>query len=285
MSFPKYAEYKESGNTFTGVIPTHWRILKIARTFTTIGSGTTPKSDNRVYYDEGTVPWVNTGDLNDGVLSESNRCVTEKALEDHSTLRIYPAGSLIFAMYGATIGRIAKLDFPATVNQACCVFGGESPIEVNFLFYWFLGLRDRILSLATGGGQPNVSQDILRSLQVPCPSIEEQRTIATFLDRETSKIDALVAEQRRLIALLKEKRQAVISHAVTKGLDPHVKMKDSGIEWLGEVPEHWEVIPLKRVAHVNTGVAKGKDHSGKKTVNVPYLRVANVQDGYWWMQF
>jgi type I restriction enzyme, S subunit len=89
-----------------------------------------------------------------------------------------------------------------------------------------------------------------------------------------------VSEQRRLIELLKEKRQAVISHAVTKGLNPNAPMKPSGIQWLGDVPQHWSVVPLKRVARVNTGVAKGKDHAGKKTINVPYLRVANVQDGY-----
>ncbi len=276
MSFPRYAEYKESGDAFIEEVPSHWRTLKIARAFSTIGSGTTPKSDNHAYYDEGTIPWVNTGDLNDAVLKESNRRVTEKALADHSTLRIYPAGSLIFAMYGATIGRIAKLDFPATVNQACCVFGGESPIEVDFLFYWFLGLRDRILSLATGGGQPNVSQDILRTLRVPCPYKQEQRAIAAFLDRETSKIDALVAEQRRLIALLKEKRQAVISHAVTKGLDPTVKLKDSGIEWLGQVPEHWEVMKLKRVfSSVDYGISESLSPEG----NVAILRMGNIQDG------
>lgn len=108
----------------------------------------------------------------------------------------------------------------------------------------------------------------------------EQYAIATVLDRETTKIDALIAEQQRLIELLKEKRQAVISHAVTRGVDPDAPMKPSGVEWLGDVPAHWELAPLKRVAEVRTGVAKGKDHGTKATVSVPYLRVANVQDGY-----
>jgi type I restriction enzyme S subunit len=112
------------------------------------------------------------------------------------------------------------------------------------------------------------------------PPIDEQCLIAAFLDHETAKIDALVAEQQRLLELLKEKRQAVISHAVTKGLNPDAPMKDSGVEWLGEVPAHWEVAELKRLASVQTGVAKGKDLSGRTTITVPYLRVANVQDGY-----
>ena len=101
-----------------------------------------------------------------------------------------------------------------------------------------------------------------------------------FLDHETAKIDRLIAKQERLIELLKEKRQAVISHAVTKGLDPDVPMKDSGVEWLGKVPAHWEVARLKHVATLQSGVAKGRDLAGMDTIRVPYLRVANVQDGY-----
>lgn len=119
------------------------------------------------------------------------------------------------------------------------------------MFYWFLGHKEYIIALyATGGGQPNINQDIIRGLRIPVPSIKDQDTITAFLDSETAKIDALVAEQEKLIELLKEKRQAVISHAVTKGLDPNVPMKDSGLEWLGEVPEHWDVISLKRLWNV-----------------------------------
>jgi type I restriction enzyme S subunit len=121
---------------------------------------------------------------------------------------------------------------------------------------------------------------IVETQWISVPPLHEQIEIATFLDAETAKIDALVAEQEKLIALLKEKRQAVISHAVTKGLDPAVTMKDSGVEWLGGVPAHWAIIALKRIADVQTGVAKGKDNGSRNTITVPYLRVANVQDGY-----
>ena len=108
----------------------------------------------------------------------------------------------------------------------------------------------------------------------------EQEKILRHLDRETARIDALISKKTRFIELLREKRQALITHAVTKGLDPRVKMKDSRVEWLGEVPEHWDVKRLKFIATVQTGVAKGKDTTGEQTVEVPYLRVANVQDGY-----
>jgi type I restriction enzyme S subunit len=245
MSFPRYPTYKDSGVEWLGEVPEHWEVWKLSHAFTLIGSGTTPKTDNRDYYDGGEIPWVNTGDLNDRELDECKKRITALAITEHSALTIYPAGSLLIAMYGATIGKLALLNFAATVNQACCVFTGKSEIASKFMFYWFLGLRQQIISLATGGGQPNISQDILRSLQVAIPPLSQQRQIATFLDHETAKIDALIAEQQRLIELLQEKRQAVISHAVTKGLNPDAPMKDSGVEWLGEVPEHWDVAPLK----------------------------------------
>jgi restriction endonuclease S subunit len=250
MSLPRYPNYKDSGVEWLGEVPGNWEVWKLSQAFEVIGSGTTPKSDNCSYYDEGHVAWLNTGDLNDGELDWCEKRITPLALANHSSLKIFPAGSLVIAMYGATIGKLAILLFPATVNQACCVFAGKSPIETKFMFYWFLGLRQQIISLATGGGQPNVSQEILRSLRIACPGEIEQTQIAAFLDRETAKIDGLVAEQRRLMTLLKEKRQAVISHAVTRGLNPDAPLKPSGIEWLGDVPEHWDVLPAKRVSSV-----------------------------------
>jgi type I restriction enzyme S subunit len=255
VSFPRYPNYGPSGVKWLGDVPTHWEVWKLAHAFTTIGSGTTPKSDVREYYDEGEIPWLNTGDLCDGELEICEKRVTTLALKDHSSLKIYPAGSVVIAMYGATIGKLGMLRFPATVNQARCVFSGPSEIEPEFMFYWFLGLRERVVSLATGGGQPNISQDILRGLRLACPATSEQTRLTEFLDRETAKIDELVAEQRRLMELLKEKRQAVISHAVTRGLNPKAPLKPSGIEWLGDVPKHWQIRRLCLLANFESGMA------------------------------
>jgi len=208
MSFPRYPKYKDSGVEWLGQVPEHWEVWKLAHAFELIGSGTTPKSDNREYYEGGNIAWVNTGDLNDGELDECEKRITDLAIAHHSSLKTYPAGSLLIAMYGATIGKLAMLRFPATVNQACCVFAGKSAIVSKFMFYWFFGLRQQIISLATGGGQPNVSQDILRTLRVACPNDDEQTRIAAFLDQETAKIDELVAKQKRLIELLIEKHSS-----------------------------------------------------------------------------
>ena len=120
----------------------------------------------------------------------------------------------------------------------------------------------------------------MAEIRITQPSALEKKIIVNFLDHETAKIDALIEKQQQLIALLKEKRQAVISHAVTKGLNPNVRMKDSGVEWLGEVPEHWVVSRLKYTSNLQSGIPKGNDLTGKISISVPMLRVANVQDGY-----
>lgn len=120
----------------------------------------------------------------------------------------------------------------------------------------------------------------MATLKISSPHVEGQKVIANFLDHETTKIDTLIEKQQQLIQLLKEKRQAVISHAVTKGLNPNAPMRDSGVEWLGEVPEHWIVRRLKHTSKLQSGIPKGKDLTGKASISVPMLRVANVQDGF-----
>ena len=126
---------------------------------------------------------------------------------------------------------------------------------------------------------PRASWDFIGGLSVATPSPLEQSAIVAFLDRELAKIDALVDEQKRLIDLLKEKRQAVISHAVTKGLDPNATMKHSGIEWLGEVPEHWEVGTLTRIAtRVVVGIAEAAVHAYVDE-GIPILRSNEYSTG------
>jgi len=213
------APMKPSGVEWLGDVPAHWEVWKLSHVFEIIGSGTTPKTDVEDYYLDGEIPWVNTGDLRDGILDSCGGRVTTRALAEHTSLRIYPAGSLAVAMYGATIGRLAILGFRATVNQACCVFGGNSAILVEFLFYWLLGLRAQVISLATGGGQPNISQEILRGLRVAAPSTDEQLKIVHRLDTLMRQSRLLVDEAERATTLLQEHRTALISAAVTGKID------------------------------------------------------------------
>ena len=278
---PRYPKYKPSGVDWLGEVPEHWETKKISHIFKSVGSGTTPPAGEQEWYDDGTVPWVTTGELRESIITDTASRVTEQAVRNFSALKIHPAGSLAIAMYGATIGRLGIFGIAATTNQACCVLSGSTVVSPTFLYYWFLAYKGRLIDLyATGGGQPNINQDTIKGLRIPAPSLPEQRAIADFLDRETGRIDTLVGKKRELIARLKEKRAALITRAVTRGLDPAAKLKDSGVAWLGMVPEGWEVVRLKFLATVQAGITKGKDYQGHETIEVPYLRVANVQDGY-----
>lgn len=248
----RYPAYRDSGVEWIGEVPEGWETWKVTHGFQKLGSGTTPKSDDPQYYND-IIPWVTTSELRETVITDTKSKLSEKAMIDYSSLRIYPPETLLFAMYGATIGRMGILGIPATVNQACCAFTGSKFLDSKFTFYWLWMRRPILIALSVGGGQPNLSQDDLRKIRIPAPSIPEQRAIAAFLDRETGRIDTLIEKKGRQVELLQEKRAAFINHAVTKGLDPDVKMKDSGVEWLSEVPEHWKMLALKRLASLKSG--------------------------------
>ena len=245
--YKEYNNYKSSGIPWINDIPEHWEKWKVSRAVKNIGSGTTPSSGNREYYDNGSVNWLNSGDLNDGLLVKCKKKITPKAIKDISSLKIFPKGTLTIAMYGATIGKVCIMLFDAATNQACCNIE-EGIINNKFLMYWFIAHRPHIVNMSYGGGQPNISQDIIKSLIVPCPLKSEQIQIAKFLDYKTAKIDRFIRKKKQLIKLLNEQKSAIINDAVTKGINPNAKMKASSIEWLGEIPEHWEVKKLKYVA-------------------------------------
>lgn len=262
MRFPAYPAYKNSGVEWLGEVPEHWEVWKLSHGFVNTGSGTTPPSDNDSWYD-GDIPWITTAELRENTIEETSKKVSAEAVASISALKVFPKGSLVIAMYGATIGRLGILGVPATTNQACCVMYGERALSIKFMFYWLQCFRDQIIFLASGGGQPNISQEKVRSLRIACPLLSEQGKIANFLDAQTAKIDALLARKRELIDKLKEKRTALISRTVTRGLppeaaraarlDPQPSMKDSGVEWLGDVPEHWEVKKLSYLSLLKSG--------------------------------
>jgi type I restriction enzyme S subunit len=212
------APMKDSGIDWLGTIPAHWDLRKISRSFSLIGSGTTPESGNPLYHENGTIPWVNTGDLNDGVLSSVNKKITEQAFDKYS-LRIYPKGSLVIAMYGATIGKVSILNLEACTNQACCVLGDSPVFSIDFVYYFFLANKQHIISLGYGGGQPNISQELLKGLIVPAPNKEEQHLVVSYLKKETSRIEGTANMLSKEISLLQEYRTALISDAVTGKID------------------------------------------------------------------
>ena len=277
MEINSYTAYKISELEFFAEIPSHWSIWKVTHAFRSIGSGTTPKSDNTAFYD-GDIPWITTSELREHVINESKQMVTEQAIREYPTLKIYDSGALIIAMYGATIGRLGILGVPGTVNQACCVFDEPEQLDTRFFFYWLWMYRPTLISLSVGGGQSNLSQDDLKQLRVSAPTISEQTQIAKFLDYKTAQIDHLIAKKKALIEKLNEKRTALITQAVTKGLNPDAPMKDSGVDWLGKVPEHWEVRRLKFL--IRNKITDGPHETPTLTSEgIPFLSVDSIQDG------
>lgn len=231
-----------------------WESWKLAHAYHRIGSGTTPTSGNADYYDDeiGT-PWITTSELRETYIKHTSTNVTQLALDDFTTLRTYAPNSVFMAMYGATIGRLGISTIPATCNQACCVFERSDKFDNRFLFYWLWHRRAELISLSVGGGQPNLSQQDLKSEKALCPPLETQKRIAAFLDEKTAQIDGLISRKQALLERLAEKRQAIITQAVTKGLNPDAPLKDSGIDWLGQIPAHWDVKRVKHIAKLESG--------------------------------
>lgn len=241
MSFPRFPEYKDSGVPWLGEVPAHWFVGKVKH-ITSFFTGWTPPTGNAAFY-EGENPWANISDLGPKWLAEPSKRISDEAV-GHSGITLSPTGSLLFS-FKLSIGQVSFAARDMYTNEAIATFPPSERLNLAFAYY---ALPHYVVQNASENiyGAKLLNQELIKTASVAVPSIHEQQAIATFLDCETAKIDALVAEQEKLIALLQEKRQAVISHAVTKGLDPNVPMKDSGVKWLGEVPGHWEVCALKR---------------------------------------
>ncbi|MGV4229113.1 restriction endonuclease subunit S [Citrobacter portucalensis] len=254
--YKAYPEYKDSGIEWLKAIPEQWKLSKLRYQFV-FGKGLTITKEH--LQDEG-IPCVNYGEVHSKYGFEVDpeihtlKCVSDKYLKDNSS-SLLAKGDIVFADTSEDID--GSGNFTQLVTDSVTFAGYHTiiarPFErENSRFYAYLldckELRSQVRHAVKGVKVFSITQAILRNLSIWLPSKDEQAKIAAFLDHETAKIDNLIEKQQQLIELLKEKRQAVISHAVTKGLNPDVPMKDSGVEWLGEVPEHWTISTLKHHA-------------------------------------
>ena len=208
-------EVRESGIAWIGKIPKHWEIKKIKYCFQIIGSGSTPKSDNYSFYKNGKHNWLLTGDLRDNEIYETSKKITDNALSYYKSLFIYPENSLVIAMYGATIAKLGILKAPSTVNQACCVLCNSVGIDSLFAFYFLLSARKDIINLSHGGTQPNISKEDIRNYKINVPDLYEQNKISLKIEKEDKRINKKIKTTKRLIELLNEYKQSLISEVVT----------------------------------------------------------------------
>ena len=237
-------EMKDSGIEWIGNVPATWERCKIKNVISSIGSGTTPTSSNIDYYSSEEICWIQSGDLyKTSYISNTAVSLSAKALH-LSALQIYAAPFIVVAMYGASVGNIAISTIDACSNQACCCIKPDNNNDLKFMYYWLSMCKIDFLSQSIGGGQPNISQSKIKNQFYYRPQLSEQKVIANFLDSKCSEIDAISADIQKEIEILEQYKRSVITEAVTKGLNPDVEMKDSGIEWVGNIPVHWDVRPL-----------------------------------------
>ncbi len=283
--YQKYAEYKDSGVEWLGEIPIHWFNTKVkyeAYVKARVGWHGL-KSDD--FTDEG--PYLVTGSDFKGTNIDWSQCYhcDEPRYEQDPYIQLRE-GDLLITKDG-TIGKVAlvsnlKDGEKATLNSGIFVV---RPLRNNFstkFYFWLLQskvFKEFVDFNKTGSTIVHLYQDTFVNFEYASPNLEDQLQIANFLDHETAKIDSLIEKQQQLIELLKEKRQAVISHAVTKGLNPNVSMKDSGVEWLGQVPEHWIITCLARISGIKRGSGYQNiemDVAERETIQM--LRIADMHE-------
>ena len=286
--YQKYAEYKDSGIDCLGEIPNHWAISKLRYLFN-FSKGLSITKEN--LQDEG-IPCVNYGEVHSKYGFEVNpkkhplKCVNASYLKT-SENALLNNGDFVFADTSEDLKGSGNFTHLLGDEQ---IFAGYHTVIARpynasaSRFYAYLfdskEFRSQIQLAVKGVKVFSITQAILRSADAWLPSTDEQVKIANFLDHETAKIDSLIAKQEKLIELLKEKRQAVISHAVTKGLNPNVSMKDSGVEWLGEVPEHWQFPRLKQLIQYGSSISYGIVQPGDALdEGVPFIQTTNISKG------
>jgi type I restriction enzyme, S subunit len=250
-----YSDYRDSGVEWLGSIPSHWGIspLKYLARFS---GGGTPSKDNPDFWN-GDIPWVSPKDMKVRRVVATIDNVTDLAIKQSST-NLLEKGALLMVVRSGILQHsipVAINNVPVSLNQDMKALRFVDPLLSEYAYYFVTGNQSSLLLewSKEGATVESIEHEYLANTLFPCPPLKDRTTIISFLDHETAKIDALIEKQQRLIELLKEKRQAVISHAVTKGLNPNAPMKDSGVEWLGEVPAHWVVKKFSHCTIIKSG--------------------------------
>lgn len=276
MKYRPYPAYKDSGVEWLGEVPEHWVELSIKRRYKVIG-GSTPKSDDPAFWD-GEILWVTPADLSRlqgfGITS-SLRKITMEGLRSCGT-ELVPSGTVVLSTR-APIGSLGIAAAELCTNQGCKSLIPQNGENSRFLAFLLSVATDELNIRGRGTTFLELSANELGAFKVALPSPVEQNVIVTFLDRETAKLDTLIAKQEKLIELLQEKRQALISHAMTKGLNPDVPMKNSGVEWLGEVPKHWEILSISSISTKITNGYVGPTRDILVEGGVRYLQSLHIK--------
>ncbi len=238
--------------------PKGWKIKRMPEVVKW-SSGGTPKSTVKEYYENGDIPWLVIGDLNNGIILSSTNKITSLGLQN-SSAKMVPAGTLLVAMYGS-IGKLGITGIDCCTNQAIAFAKELYGVTAKYMFYYLMLIRSELISKGKGGTQKNISLTVLNSFNVIVPSLDEQHRIVSRIEELFSQLDASVATMRKVKEQLGVYRQAVITTSFPS------------------IPES-EWVRLDSISTIIGGITKGRDLTGYETIELPYLRVANVQNGY-----
>lgn len=278
-----YPKYKDSGIEWLGKVPEGWEVKRLKyiaedKKFSIVDGpfGTQLKAEE--YQDEG-VPLIRINNLSyEGKIDDKGIVYLSETKAKELRRSSIKKQDVVIGKTGATIGKSGINDkFNHAIIASSClkISPNKNKLSPNFLNYFMISynFQDSVLLTAGGSTRDTINISPFSNLYTLLPSYSEQQSIANFLDQKTTKIDELIKKNERMIELLKEKRQAIISHAVTKGLDPNAKMKDSEIEWLGEIPEGWGVRKLRFVCEINPVKS---EYRGDKNIEVTFLPMEKV---------
>lgn len=260
-----YEKYKDSGVEWIGEIPEHWTGTPLKH-ISSITKGKKAKEDFQDY-SEGLIPYLSM---------EFLRNQTDSPIyvnPNDNSLVLVEEKDLLILWDGSKAGEIVKAKKGALSSTMGKIHINNVNFDIEFITYLLKYGEKFIQSNRIGMGIPHVDGEVLRGFLILKPTLQEQTAIANFLDHQTAIIDELIEKKTKQIALLKEKRQAIINETVTKGLDPTAKMKDSGVEWLGEIPKSWEVVRLRYLGKCQNGVSQGSEYFGSGDPFVNYSDV------------
>ena len=263
-------------SSWTGPLPKHWNTAKL-KWLSKIYAGGTPDKSNSAYWENGTIPWLNSGTVNQGIITEYSHLITEQGF-NNSSAKWIEKGNLIIALagQGKTKGMVGLTTFRTTCNKSLGVISPGQKIYSKFIYYYLKRSYKNIRGLAGDGKRDGLNLEMIGSIYVPIPPFDEQVAIVEFLDIKTSQIDQSIEKRTLLIQLLQEEKSAVINEAVTRGINSRVPMKGSGIEWLREMPKHWELAKMKYLGKIKYGLGQPP----KQLENgLPLIRATNIERG------
>ncbi|EKN4108372.1 restriction endonuclease subunit S [Campylobacter jejuni] len=281
--------FKDSGIEWLGEIPEHWEVVTLKYLVEKIIGGGTPDTSNLDYWTNNKKDgylWVSIEDITkSSFITDTKRYITQDGLES-SSAKLIPPFSILYSIY-ASLGKIAYSDQILTTNQAILgIQSNHKLVFYKFLFYCLCNTTNYVTILSSMTTQNNISLSVVANLKIPVPPLKEQEQIANFLDEKCEQIANFIGKKEKLINLLKEQKQTLINETITKGLDKNINFKDSGIEHLGEIPQHWNILKLKYIAYLrnqksnNIDFRIGLENIESKTGKfIPSSEVVFEEDG------